>query len=145
MQAFVGHKDRYRTGFLYLAYTIITAVCFYFLRDQFTSNVIFCIIVALEACLTAWTFIQGAKWVFLHAEGITVNSVFRTVTYPWSQIRQYGIDMMPVALGKRTRRSEKAPMITVITKKRKLKIECREDVLQCFAQYGGKPAYDKRQ
>ena len=142
MSVLVEHKESYRAGVLWVIAGVVTAVGIYKESEGFAFAAYWLVI--LQLLFAVYLFLKGKSQEILNAEGIIVTSVFRTVTYPWSSVRRYGIDMVYVMRGGKVQSNQKEPKIIVYTETKKLKLVCRDDILQCLAHYKGAPDYDLR-
>ena len=144
MEVKIEHKDAFARGILYLCCTVILAVLFYFTRASYVSMELIYIIITAELVVSIWFLIKGKTYEIINAEGITTVSLFRTVTYSWQQVQEYGVDMVTVKRGTKVYMFQTEPAITVLTETKKLTFPYREDIMSCLAHYKGEPAYDKR-
>ena len=144
MEVKIEHKGAFRSGIIYLCSAVILAIVFYFTRDSYAHLGIVYFFVFLEVLVACWFLLKGKSYEILNAEGITVTSPLKTVTYSWQQVQRYGVDMVPVKRGTKVYLSQTEPVISVFTETKKLRLTYREDVMSCLARYKGAPAYDKR-
>ena len=146
-QVIVKHDDLQQKGIVYMVSTIISAIAFYFLRDQFVwpyGVIAVAIVVALELLISVYTLLKAREKTVLGGEGITVAGVFGTKTYTWMCLKKFEIGWNYGTSKAFGVKNEKLPYIRLVFSDphRRLQIAWREDIDRCIRRYYGMPDRD---
>ena len=146
-QITLTHEAMRKQGIIYLLSTIISAVLFYVLRDQFVRPygiIVIVIVVVLEFLISVYTLLKAKGKTVLNGEGITVTSVFGVKTYTWTYLKKFEIGWNYGTTKLFGMKNEKIPYIRLVfaTPRRILQLAYREDVDQYIRRYCGLPVKD---
>jgi len=146
-QVVVKRDDLLKKGIVYMVSTVISAIVFYYLRDQFARPygiIVLAIAVALELLISVYTLLKAKEKTVLDGEGITVSGVFGTKTYTWMCLKNFEIGWNYGTSKAFGVKNEKLPYIRLVFSEphRRLLFAWREDIDRCIRRYYGMPDRD---
>lgn len=143
----IEHKEERKQGILYLFSTLISAIVFWFMRDQFVewaARWFLPMVVVLELLVAIYYVYASKRQEILDAEGIRRESVFGSKIYSWSDICKFEIKWEYGRQKMFAWKNEKLPYIRLVysNPRRELRFKYREDIEQCIRRFYGAPERD---
>ena len=143
----IEHKEERKQGIWCLFSTLISAIVFWLVRDQFVDWAArwFIPMVVVAEFLAAIYYVYASKrQEILDVEGIRKKSVFGDKTLFWSDVCKFEIKWTWGRKNRFALKNEKIPYIRLIfsNPRRELRFAYREDLEQCIRQYYGAPDQD---
>lgn len=143
----IEHKDEIKKGFLYLFLTMVYAIGFYFMRDQFVDwarRWFLPLFVLMMFLCSVYYFLNSRRRDILDAEGIRMESPFGSKIYFWSDICKFEIKWVWGRKKMFALKNEKLPYIRLVysNPRRELRLGYREDADLCIRRFYGEPDRD---
>ena len=143
----IEHKEKVKAGIGYLAVVVVLAAVLIAAGDQFklsvgTGILILAMVIELVAGISA-LILAYTKEIF-DADGITVQNVFGSKSYPWKKLERF--EILWDYEGKRLVKKEEVDAPYILLKfadpQKKLRFDYLEAIDQCIRIHYGEPHRD---